>query len=597
MISVIFSTCSLIYVLIISIAYFSKKRIETAENKNYSALLVCNIFGLIIDVLGYCTLTYASELEKLNLIIGKFYLCYYFMWTFLFMNYILITSKTTTSAKRLRRLSSLDIFFAMILMFPILLLPLDIVHNGSVYYSSGLAIVYLVLSVLVMAIISVIAFVKSFKAVAFNKKIPLIVFFAVALIISVVQIINPTLLLITFAETIVTVLMYFTIENPDVAMLEEFKIAKNRAEKANEEKEVFLYDITQNIRMPLNDIKRASSWLDSNASDITVNDIHDGTYYINNKATSILDKVNNVLDITNMELTNIKVYQSKYDVGNIIDYIKKTYKSVDGVNLIYTIDSNIPKELYGDSLRLKQLLSILMDNAFKYTDEGSIELKLNTIVKKDVCRLIITVEDTGCGIKASEIDNIFNKDNQLYNNLDKIDDSKKNLAIAKSIANLLGGILLLDSEIGKGTKITLVLDQTIYKEKSSELNKLEEDAEKYIGKKNVMVVVEDAEYMAKVLKKLSKYDINVEAIDKGAKCIERIRLKHKYDLIIMDEMLRDLSSLEILKKLQKITNFNTPICLLTDNIENENFISEGFKYLVDKKLTKKDLDNLMKEIV
>ena len=197
MISVIFSTCSLIYVLIISIAYFSKKRIETAENKNYSALLVCNIFGLIIDVLGYCTLTYASELGKLNLIIGKFYLCYYFMWTFLFMNYILITSKITTSAKRLRRLSSLDIFFAMILMFPILLLPLDIVHNGSVYYSSGLAIVYLVLSVLVMAIISVIAFVKSFKVVAFNKKIPLIVFFAGALIISVVQIINPTLLLIT----------------------------------------------------------------------------------------------------------------------------------------------------------------------------------------------------------------------------------------------------------------------------------------------------------------------------------------------------------------------------------------------------------------
>ena len=587
-----FSICSFAFMIIIMFIFVGKTVIYNVETTIYRKLIYITLIGLFLEIFtGFIYEALQDTNRIFYIILSKLTVSYYAIWTMYFNNYLLnICSYKKTN-------NFLYNFLTVIVLMLALVLPLEFVTTNGQIFPSGLAVYFAYFVIIVFTILNILLAIKYRKTIPGVKLIPLYFLLVFGMVGIIFGMIFPGTLIFGFILSLIDFIMYFTIENPDVAMLEEFKTAKNRAEKANEEKEIFLYDITQNIRMPLNDIKRASSWLDSNASDITVNDIHDGTYYINNKATSILDKVNNVLDITNMELTNIKVYQSKYDVGNIIDYIKKTYKSVGGINLIYTIDSNIPKELYGDSLRLKQLLSILMDNAFKYTDEGSIELKLNTIVKKDVCRLIITVEDTGCGIKASEIDSIFNKDNQLYNNLDKIDDSKKNLAIAKSIANLLGGILLLDSEIGKGTKITLVLDQTIYKEKSSELNKLEEDAEKYIDKKNVMVVVEDAEYMAKVLKKLSKYDINAEAIDKGAKCIERIRLKHKYDLIIMDEMLRDLSSLEILKKLQKITNFNTPICLLTDNIENENFISEGFKYLVDKKLTKKDLDNLIKEIV
>ena len=589
---VYFSISSLLFILIIGIVFILKDKIKTDETRLYKRILIVTILGLLLEIssaylfkMGY---DYNSGLFRMY---AKITASYYTIWSYFFVSYMMcICNVNKTKWYALT-------FVSIILYFTLLSLPIEFIHNGDTIVPIGFSIYLTYLMCIIYTIFDIIIYIKYHKvinAARFSSLYAFIGFGTASLIISVMF---PQLFVMGYALSLIVVIMYFTIENPDVKMLEEFKIAKNRAEKANEEKEIFLYDMTQNIRVPLNEIKRASLWLDSNYKDITEQDIRDGSRYINNKATSILDRVNNVLDITNMELTNIKVYQSKYDIGNVISHIKKTYKEIENVKLIYSIDSNIPKELYGDSLRLKQLITILMDNAIKYTDEGYVELKLNTIVKKDVCRLIITVEDTGCGIKASEIDNIFNKENQLYNNLDKIDDSKKNLAIAKSIASLLGGILLLDSEIGKGTKITLVLDQTIYKEKSSELNKLEEDAEKYIDKKKVMIVVEDEDYMAKVKKKLSKYDIILEPIEKGSKCIEKIRLKHKYDLIIMDEILRDLSSLEVLKRLKKVTNFKTPVCLLTDDTENENFLDEGFSYLLDKKLSKKDLDKLMREIV
>ena len=594
--NIIFLVTGAIFIALLMVIALSKKGIKSRETSIFKALILSNALGYVFEIsLQLFVRKYGVDVAVVD-IFSRFYLVIIFVWFTCFSSYASITCIDSKSNIRLL-LNFLNMVSLFVGMFLIAILPFKKFYEAGKMYIYGGSVDVLKIFLGVYMFVWLVLMIKNHRNIKEKKYAPIyLVLFFLAVNV-VLQSIDPSILISTVMGTFICYVMYFTIENPDVAMLEEFRIAKNRAEKANEEKEIFLYDITQNIRVPLNDIKKASSWLDSNAKDITTKDIRDGAYYINNKATSILDKVNNVLDITNMELTNIKVYQSKYDIENIINHIKKTYKEFDGVKLIYSIDSNIPKELYGDSLRLKQLISVLMDNATKYTEEGYIELKLNTIVKRDVCRLIISVEDTGCGIKASEIDNTFNKENQLYNNLDKIDDSKKNLAIAKSIANLLGGILLLDSEIGKGTKITLVLDQTIYKEKSSELNKLEEDTEKYIDKKKVMVVVEDEEYMAKVKKKLVKYDIIIEPIDKGAKCIEKIRLKHKYDLIIMDELLRDLSSLEILKRLKKVTNFKTPICLLTDDTENENFIDEGFSYLLDKKLSKRELDKLMREIV
>jgi len=591
----IYLITGLILIAILMIIFFNKRGIDSKENKLFGFIIVANFIEYIIEI----SMQFVVRILGIDLVIVdvlcKMYLCSIFLVFSIFSLYTMVIclNNKTVGYKILRILS---ISYWLIGSILLVYLPFNKYYDITRMYAYGCAVELLKTLLGIYMITWTTLLIKNMKNLKNKKYIPMFIILFFLIINVLLQTIDPSILIATMSGTIVCYTMYFTIENPDVKMLEEFRIAKDRAEKANEEKEIFLYDITQDIRMPLYDIRKASSWLDTNADSMTKNSIHDGMHYIQNKTTNVLDKVNNVLDISNMELTNIKIYENKYDINNLVSYLKKTYKSSEDVEIKYMVDSNIPTSLYGDVLRLKQLISILMDNAVKYTSSGTVFFKLNAINRKEITRLIITVEDTGVGIKASDIDNIFNKENRLYNNLDKIDDNKKNLAIAKSIASLLGGVLLLESEIGKGTKITLVIDQLIYKEQSKELDKLEEDTVKYVDKKKVLVVIEDDEYLAKIKSKLKKYDMEVEYVDKGAKCLDKIRLKNKYHLIIMDEQLKYLSSLEVLNRLKKVTNFNIPVCLLTDNIENDNFIKDGFTYLLDRKLDRKSLDSLFEEI-
>lgn len=590
-----FPCISLFYICLLIVGFFMKKNINNATTKIYSGLIITNFIGLILHIMLAILPNLYEPASFMIMIIARIYLIDLLVWFTLFTSYVVnITYDKKKSTVRVIQVIIFIIFLLTLMLA--LTLPLYMYHVADKIYTYGSSVTLLYLNAIVYVMACIYITFVNRSTLQMKRYVPLFVLIVLGSVVMCVQWFYPFTVLLTPFEAFMTTLMYFTIENPDVKMLEEFRIAKDRAEKANEEKEIFLYDITQDIRMPLYDIRKASSWLDTNADSMTKNSIHDGMHYIQNKTTNVLDKVNNVLDISNMELTNIKIYENKYDINNLVSYLKKTYKSSENVEIKYMVDSNIPTSLYGDVLRLKQLISILMDNAVKYTSSGTVFFKLNAINRKEITRLIITVEDTGVGIKASDIDNIFNKENRLYNNLDKIDDNKKNLAIAKSIASLLGGVLLLESEIGKGTKITLVIDQLIYKEQSKELDKLEEDTVKYVDKKKVLVVIEDDEYLAKIKSKLKKYDMEVEYVDKGAKCLDKIRLKNKYHLIIMDEQLKYLSSLEVLNRLKKVTNFNIPVCLLTDNIENDNFIKDGFTYLLDRKLDRKSLDSLFEEI-
>ena len=592
--NITFLITGLVFILLLIGVFFSKKAVMSNENKSFKYVLIVTVSAFIIELLLQVIVkSYGVDVLIVD-ILARIYLLILLLWYMIFSIYV---SFVSTSKKKSNMIFNIIIVAVFVVgIFAVANLAIFKYYDNSKMYTYGPAVDSLKYFIGFYILLWVILLWKSPTKLINKQYFPIYANIVLLIVSTIIQSIDPSILIASMVGTFVCYIMYFTIENPDVKMLEEFRIAKDRAEKANEEKEIFLYDITQDIRMPLYDIRKASSWLDTNADSMTKNSIHDGMHYIQNKTTNVLDKVNNVLDISNMELTNIKIYENKYDINNLVSYLKKTYKSSEDVEIKYMVDSNIPTSLYGDVLRLKQLISILMDNAVKYTSSGTVFFKLNAINRKEITRLIITVEDTGVGIKASDIDNIFNKENRLYNNLDKIDDNKKNLAIAKSIASLLGGVLLLESEIGKGTKITLVIDQLIYKEQSKELDKLEEDTVKYVDKKKVLVVIEDDEYLAKIKSKLKKYDMEVEYVDKGAKCLDKIRLKNKYHLIIMDEQLKYLSSLEILNRLKKVTNFNIPVCLLTDNIENDNFIKDGFTYLLDRKLDRKSLDSLFEEI-
>lgn len=597
---IILNTFALIISFIIVLVFFSKIRPHKIEDDIYANILIISTLTIFIGVIVGILPEFISEkgLNSIyNILLNKLYLISLTITILhvLFYTYAMSKLNKYTKSFNMKVFALLCVIYITSIIF----LPIEVVNNGVVRGVSGvgvdvtfsiLGITYMLMSILVIA---------DYKKFKDKKYIPVVLTIVEGILMVIIQSLFPEInYLINPSITLVCLVMYFTIENPDVKMLEEFKLAKDRAEKANEEKELFLYNMTQDVRLPLYDIRKASDWLSDNVKEIHEKDIKDGMYYINSKASNVLEKVNNILDITNMEVTNIKVYNTKYDIRLLLEELNRNYKNKPnkGVKLKFNIDSNMPDYLDGDMLRLKQLITIILDNSCEHTEKGFIEVNLNTVVKRGICRLILSIEDTGCGIKASDIDEIFNKDNQMYASLDKVDDNKKNLAIAKSIATLLGGILMLESEIGAGTKVTLVLDQKIYEEKSESLEKLEGDSKKYIALPKVMAVSEDNEYLNEIVKKLSKYEIEVEALDLGEKCLNKIRLRHKYDLIIMDEELKKLNALEILKKLKEINGFDIPVAILTNNTDNLGFVKAGFNYVLNRKTTKKELDELINGI-
>ena len=591
--NITFLITGLVFITLLIIVFFSKQTVMSNENKSFKYVLVVSASAFIVELLLQLIVkTYGIDVLIVD-ILARIYLLILLLWYMIFSIYVSFISTNKKKSNRIFNLIIVIVFiFGAIAMAK---LNISKYYDGSKMYTYGAAVDSLKYFIVFYIILWFILLWKGQKKLISKQYFPIYANIVLLTISTIIQTLDPGILIASMIGTIVCYTMYFTIENPDIKMLQEFKTAKDRAEKANEEKELFLYNVTQDLRTPLGNIRKACDHIVNNTKE---EDTKEGIYYISSNTTSMFNTINNVLDVTNMEITNIKVYNAKYNTKLVMQELYKIYsnKVPKNIKLTFNIDSNIPEMLYGDALRIKQLLTIVLDNAFKYTEKGFIELNLNTIVKNDVCRLLIKVEDSGVGIKASELEEIFNKDNQMYASLDKIDDNKKNLAIAKSIATLLGGILLLESEIGSGTKVTLVLDQKIYTDRSEELEKLENDTSKYVSKTKVMVVSEDSEYLNSLVKKLSKYDINLETLDLGAKCLEKIRSNNKYDLIIMDEELTRLSALDILNKLKEVRGFDIDVAILTNNPENKGYIKDGFKYVLNRKISQKELDQLMNGI-
>ena len=249
-----------------------------------------------------------------------------------------------------------------------------------------------------------------------------------------------------------------------------------------------------------------------------------------------------------------------------------------GIEFRSNIEHNIPDILYGDSIGLKKVLTLLLKESIKNTDKGYIEFNVNTIIKKDIIRLIITIEDSGIGIKANELESV------------KINN--KNISESYKTITLMNGTMILSSNYGMGTKISIILDQKIEEKVTKELTMYKNT---YDNKS--ILVVDDNESTHKLIEKLLKdNNINIDYSLNGKDTLNKIKSKNKYALILIDEELSQITGAELLIKLKEIRNFNTPVILLTkdNNYEySEEYLKQGFTSVIIKPLKK---DNLLQVI-
>ena len=587
-----FTIYSLFYSVLLNIVYFARKRLVTFENKIFEKLMITNLIGVILAIGSYFTIVNIDKYPIFNVIVSKGYIVYLLTWITLFSVYIFAISidDSKNRKKKINRIIKGFSILYVIFLIVIIIKPLYYHNAGGAVYSYGPSanVMYVVSSVYIA--IWIVRLIINYKKIRDKKYLPIFAFMLLGVVVIVIQKSHPELLLMTSMETFIVFLMYHTIENPDMKILEEVHRAKEISDNANEEKTMFLYNMTNEIRNITKDIDySADDILDETSNKkVDVEVINDAAREIKGSTAKFTTMTNEILDINSIDSASIKVYNDKYNVKLIIKELVTVYsKKCNVKNIAFrpSIASDIPEYLYGDSVGLKQVLDIILDNSVKYTSSGYIEFNVNAIIKNNIARLIITVEDSGTGMKAEDIIKVFNKKN------DRNEDSlnlNNNLYNAKALITLMGGTIIPSSIYGTGTTMKIVLDQKVAKESDEKLDKYEE----VYDKKKILLVDDNISTEKIVSKILKDTNIKLDYVSLGKEALDKIRGKEKYDLILLDEVMDPLDGVTVMKKFKDIRNFKTNVILLTRNNEyeyNEEYLTYGFSGYLLKPISKDKL--------
>lgn len=603
--SIFFQICSLFYISLLLIIYFSKKRLGTVENKIYIILAVTNLIGLILDISSVYTISNMSRYPILNKFVSKAYLVYLLSWMFLFTIYVFIISTNKKSDKNKTELHLSDyknkVYPATILYFIFLILtiilPLYYKDNGNVIYSYGPStnLLYFVSGLCIFTWL--ICLLLNFKQIKQKKYVPIFAFLIIGTLVTIIQGAHPEYLLMTSMETFITFLMYFTIENPDMKLINELNIAKDQAIKANNAKSEFLSSMSHEIRTPLNAIVGFSQAL----SEEDINDnARDEVKDIMMASNSLLELVNGILDISKIESGKIEIVNTEYQFKNIYDELVILAKARMGdkpLDFRCHYDEDIPPVLYGDYTRVKQVILNILTNAVKYTREGYIDFSVSSVRKDDICRLIISVEDSGIGIKQENIPKLFTKFERL--DLEKnitIEGTGLGLAITKKLVELMNGTIVVQSIYGKGSKFTIAIDQrVVHKEVVVEKREEKKVSEVHAEGRKVLIVDDNKINLKVASRLLENYKLDITTVESGALCIDKVN-SNTYDLILMDDMMPNMSGVETLHKLKEIDGFAIPVVALTANAVTgmkEKYLNDGFDDYLAKPINRDELNNIV----
>ena len=548
---------AMLFSLLLCFAYFLRKRINLIENRIYSIMLICSTIDCVLVVvlralsIGNITptiiriATFLNKLDFIQLIIISSCL-------FLYMLLVTFPEIYTKSKYVFKLISILNLIGIIIMLFS----GVEFISNNSSFSVRGGAINITYFLCLLYIISTIIVPLLNIKHLD-KRHIPMLFVVVSCIFLFFVYKYNPYLIVISITITLVNYLMYFTIENPDVKMLLEMKKSKDKLDKSNYDKSMFLFDMSKMV-------KRSTENINKIAYDVLDNrdiDKDNSMREIINEVSMLNTMCNKMFNINEVEASKIKIYNKKYDVKLLIKTLVKSYNR-DNLNL--SIDSNIPDNLYGDAITLKECL---IDGLELFVNSDNIILNINSVNKNDICRLIISIEGNG----AIDIEN-----NDLYKNI-------YNRII------LMGGFIILENN-----KINIILDQKMVIDNDDSLEKYTN----YLKKISILVVDENVSNQKLISKCLDDDNVELTFVSYGKECLNRIRNNEKYDLILMSDELNYMSYIETVKKLKLISGFNSILILMTrdNNVEyTDSYKKYGFDDYILKPISRNKLITLLEK--
>ena len=596
--SMYFQFAGAVILLILIIIYFVKPHFKSIETKIYSILLTCTFISLILDFIS----TYNAINQNFGIILflsSKLYLFFTVNISSIFLIYLMyVTFKIDENNSNIKFLKKLLISFLIGSSLILLCLPLYNFSEPPIIYTYGPMVTFSAVHQMIVFTCMILIIIFNRKRAINQKIVPVISLILLSGVGSIFQLINPEYLILSFSCVVVILIMYLTMENPDVKMVKLLEEAKKEAERANKAKTDFLSSMSHEIRTPLNAIVGFSEFIK------TENDLESAKKDADDilmASQNLLEIVNGILDISKIEADKMEIVNTEYylkeHIDNIIKMINPRIKDKP-INLNYNFSEDIPDKLYGDVGKIKQIITNIMTNAAKYTEEGSIDLSIKCVNNPTYTTLVILVKDTGRGIKNEQIDKLFTKFNRLDEDKNTtLEGTGLGLAITKKFVDMLGGKIVVQSEYGSGSSFVVYINQRIVKLKEEQRHSSSIISSIIKYPNNKVLIVDDNLLNLKVAEKLlSKYDIATEVCDSGDKCLDLIKSGKKYDLIFMDDMMPGKRGSEVLTDLKNINGFTTPVVILTANTMNgddNQYINQGFSGYLGKPIEKTLLEKIL----
>jgi len=368
------------------------------------------------------------------------------------------------------------------------------------------------------------------------------------------------------------------------------------AQEASRAKTEFLASMSHEIRTPMNSIIGMSEILEhENLNESQAGYVSD----IKSSAHSLLRIINDILDMSKIEAGKLELNPVDYNFKQLMDNTVSMFTHIsgnEGLDFIYTTSGDIPEYIYGDDIRLRQIITNICGNAVKFTEKGHVKLSICTEDEQ----LIFKVEDTGIGIREEDLPKLFHAFEQLDKSKNRsIVGTGLGLTICKSLVDMMGGELFAESEYGHGTVFTVKLPLKIGDEKNVRMYDGIKVLQNISAPTARILVTDDNEFNLKVtggLLKLMK--ITTETADSGFKAIELIE-KNDYDIVFMDHMMPEMNGMETVKRIREMggKHLDTNIIALTANAvkgAKEMFLAGGFDDFISKPIDINELRDIVK---
>lgn len=378
--------------------------------------------------------------------------------------------------------------------------------------------------------------------------------------------------------------------------------ALDEAKRANTAKSEFLTIMSHEIRTPMNAIIGLSQ---SALSEEIPKEAREDIENINSASNNLLEIIDGLLDISKVESGTLEKREREYNVPKLFkDLVSITLERIGKKNIKLNLNVNpeIPSKLFGDDVKIRQILLSILNNAVEYTDKGSITISAKAEKKQSNVNLTISIEDTGCGIEKEKLEELFEiSTKSKQKNVNSFEN--KGLSIAQKLIDSLNGEIIVESHVGKGSTFTILITQRVIDNET--IGSIEEyvvqkkKADFFNAKGSTILIVDDNKLNLKVASRLLEpYEVDVECVESGAQCIKLISEGKNFDLILLDQMMADMDGVGTLHELKKIHGFDIPVIVLTADAivgVKDKYLKEGFNDYLSKPINVNELNELLKK--